>query len=238
MRFKIKCNNCEELFFSENREALFCPTCEQQRRKEKAVNKKKAVKTEIKKKTKVQQIAVAKRIISEAEKKLVVDSYRRYVEQMERPAQGRRRAIAEMMGLPKKEVVRIIRDWNKSISNADVLNRQARFIIEKKYIELMDKGISLNDMPSEIVDNTPYSNWQAARCLDSIHEVPKSLRLVEFPEQEKRQKIVEIYRDILKGDAHPEPPLHDYISRIVDVTPKQVYKVLVDYRLSRRKTLT
>lgn len=235
MRFKVRCKDCEEIFFSENRKAMFCPTCEEQRIKKKAINKKKFMKPKVHGKKEDQQISVTQRIISGAEKELIIDRYRQYVEQMERPEGGRRATIAKMLGLPKKEVVRVIRDWNKCMSNTNVLSRQDRFNIEKKYFELLSKDISLSDIPFKIIEKTPYSNWQAARYLDLIHEMPKSLRSVEFPEHEKKKRIIEIYLDVLKGDTYPEPPLHNYISEIVNVTPKQVHKVLVDYRLRRRK---
>ncbi len=241
MILKKECKRCEETFFSENPKSLFCSKCEKERvqiqkSKKKFIKRKLFKKKTNNTKTEHKQLPPERRrIITYQERKRIIEKYKQLVERMERPEKGRRKAIAKMLGVSKKDVVMIIREWNKNIPNTDTLNRQDRFTIEKRYFGFLDGGFPLDNIPELIADETGYTQWQVARYLDTIHEMRKSLYSAELPEKGSIDQIIGIYRDILKGETHPDPPLHDHISQMVGVTPKEVYRVLVDYRLHLRR---
>ncbi len=243
MRLKKECRQCEETFFSENPKSLFCPKCEKERIQIQKSRKQFIKRKPFKKKQTTQKTdhnqppSVPKSIISNQIRERIIDKYKKFVERMERPEKGRRKAIAKMHLVSKKDVFMIIREWNKNIPNTDTLNRQEKFTIEKRYFVFVDEGVSLDKIPEFIADETGYTQWQVARYLDTIHEMRKPLYSIKLPEKGSIDQIIGIYLDILNGETHPEQPLHDHISQMVGVTPKEVYRVLVNYRLRLRGSL-
>ena len=69
-----------------------------------------------------------------------------------------------------------------------------------------------------------------------LHDDPHAFESVPDPDPEVKQAIVDAYVDYLNADEPPEKGLHQTIAERLEgsVKPRQVHKVLQNYRHERR----
>jgi hypothetical protein len=168
-------------------------------------------------------------VLTREQEQEILGRYQAYVEKMERPSRGRRRTIADEMGLPQRAVVLFLRKW----SAGKDLSREERFRVEKTYFDLLDKSDSLSELKEQISQSTGFSHWQVCRYLDMLHDGTDPLSRVPDVSPEQRTAILTEYHAYLSAPAPPGPGLHALIAERVGVVPKQVHKVLLDCRLGR-----
>jgi hypothetical protein len=171
--------------------------------------------------------------LTESQVQEIVDRYQKYVEVLERPPIGRRKTIAAAMGLPHQRVVLALRQWNQQQGQLADLTREQRFAIEKIYFPLLEERISFLEIKARIVQETGLPPWVVSRYLDLLHDGEKKLQNVPPVSSEQETAILEEYRKYLSASGPPSAPLHPLIADRTGVLPKQVYKVLLSYRLSR-----
>lgn len=170
----------------------------------------------------------------------IVEMYKGYVERSERPARGRRRTIAEALGVPLPQVMKIVYEWSLSQYNASPtpeLSRQQRFEIEMLYWDEMDRErYRYDELPEKIADRLGYASaYQIRRLLDMLHEDWSKFKNVPDPPPEVERRILEAYKQYLATPQPPEQGLHSTIaSQIGGLTSRQVHKVLQRYRYRRR----
>ncbi len=175
-------------------------------------------------------------VLTPEEKQRAIEMYQRFVETGHRPEGGRRRAISVALGVPFKQVVKVIRDWSLSQyskSPTPTPSRIQLFEIEKIYWnELNEKRYGLRELPDHIAEQLGYvTRWQVLRWLDVLHDDERSFAKVPDPETEIQEQILEAYREYLTSDAPPDQGLHYTIAgRFEHLTPRQVHKVLQSYR--------
>ena len=169
------------------------------------------------------------------------ERYRQMVESHDRPAGGRRKTIAAQLNVPVKEVVLAVREWarkQEAESPNPRLTRQHLFEIEKAYWRAVsDRKIPLVNMPERLAESLGFANrWQVLRWIDVLHDDPRAFESVPDPESDVKQAIVDAYVDYLSADAPPEKGLHQTIAEQLggNVKPRQVHKVLQNYRHDRR----
>jgi hypothetical protein len=173
-------------------------------------------------------------------KERVIEMYKGYVERSERPAKGRRRTIADAVGVPLSQVMKIVYEWSLSQYNASPtpeLSRQQRFEIEKLYWDEMDrKRHRYDELPEKIAERLGYANaYQIRRLLDMFHDDWNRFKNVADPPPEVEQRILEAYKQYLAAPQPPEQGLHSTIAnQIGGLTSRQVHKVLQRYRYQRR----
>jgi hypothetical protein len=167
--------------------------------------------------------------------------YRQMVETHDRPTGGRRKTIAAQLNVPVKEVVLAVREWarrQEADSPNPRLSRQHLFEIEKAYWGAMnDREYPLEDLPQQLADSLGFANrWQVLRWIDVLHDDPRAFEGVPDPDPEVRQAIVDAYVEYLSADEPPEKGLHQTIAEQLggSVKPRQVHKVLQNYRHERR----
>ena len=167
--------------------------------------------------------------------------YRQMVESHDRPLGGRRKAIAAQLNVPVKEVVLAVREWarkQEAESPNPRLSRQHLFDIEKAYWgAVTDREIPLVDMPERLAESLGFANrWQVLRWIDVLHDDPRAFESVPDPEPEVKQAIIDAYVEYLSADEPPEKGLHQTIAEQLggNVKPRQVHKVLQNYRHERR----
>jgi len=185
-------------------------------------------------------VAVAlrrERILTPQEEKEVIRRYQRYVTRMERPLRGRRRTIAEEMGIPYGTVADCLREWTGKQPSLQSLTRGQRFRIEKDYFRFLEEGKTLAQTMAEIAKETAFDPWQVARYLDLLHDGEQRLKKVPQVTDDQREAILNGYGDYLAAPSPPGPFLHDVLKEKAGGTDKQVYKVLLAYRLSRLREI-
>ncbi len=170
-------------------------------------------------------------VLTEEQTQEIIRRYQAYVEIMERPPRGRRKTIAAEMGLPYRAVVMALRTWNQA--HQKDLSREERFSVEKTYFTFMEEETSFARLKERICQETGLNPWSVSRYIDILHGGEDKLK--EVPEVSPEQKMVILteYNNYLAGSAPPGPFLHPLIAEKTGVSPKQVYKVLLAYRLGR-----
>jgi len=169
-----------------------------------------------------------------------IEMYQRFVESGHRPDGGRRRAISSALGLPYKQVMKVIREWSMAEyekSPTPNPSRQQLFEMEKVYWdELNRRRYRLTELPSKIAEQLGFvSRWQVLRWLDVLHDDQRAFSNVPDPSPEAQQQILESYIEYLGSPAPPEHGLHYSIAgKIAKVSPRQVHKVLQDFRHKMR----
>ncbi len=163
----------------------------------------------------------------------IVDRYQKYVEILERPTIGRRKTIAAVMGLTYPRVVLGLRQWNQQQAQTEELSREQRFAIEKIYFACLEEDTGFLEIKARIIQETGIIPWLVSRYLDLLHDGERKLQDVPSVAAEQENAILAEYRNYLAASGPPEPPLHALIGERTGVTPKQVYKVLLAYRLGR-----
>lgn len=171
----------------------------------------------------------------------VTEMYRRFVESGERPAGGRRRHIAEHFNLSLESVVLAVRHWAQrqySESETPRPSRQQLFEIEKRFWSRLEESDEpYEEFPDSIARElgfvTPY---QVLRWVDVLYDDSKFHEEEPPVSPEQRDQIIERYHAYLDGSHPPEKSLHPTIAdQVGEVTPRQVHKVLFDYRLEKRR---
>jgi hypothetical protein len=119
-----------------------------------------------------------------------------------------------------------------------VADRETRFRIEKAYWRLLrESSLPLPELWPALAVEVGVTPWQAARVIDLIHEDPRRLSSTEPPAPEQARAINAAYEAYLAAPAPPEGPLHPAIAAQTGVTPKQVYRALLEYRQAQRQAL-
>jgi len=188
----------------------------------------------------IREITQSKVALTDELKTRAIEMYQRFVESGHRPEGGRRRAISSALGLPYKQVMKIIREWSMAeyeTSPTPNPSRQQLFEIEKMYWnELIKRRYRLTELPSKIADELGYvSRWQVLRWLDVLHDDERAFANVPDPAPEAQQQILDAYTEYLNSTAPPEHGLHYSIAgQIAKVSPRQVHKVLQNHRHKMR----
>jgi hypothetical protein len=188
----------------------------------------------------IREITQSKVSLTDESKALAIEMYQRFVESGHRPDGGRRRAISSALGLPYKQVMKIIREWSMAEyeeSPTPNPTRQQLFEIERMYWdELNQRRYRLTELPSKIAEQLGYvTRWQVLRWLDVLHDDQRAFASVPDPSPEAQQQILDAYEQYLRLPAPPEHGLHYSIAgQIARVSPRQVHKVLQNYRHKRR----
>lgn len=173
-------------------------------------------------------------LLTPAQEREIIDRYQKYVYKMERPPKGRRKTIAFEIGLPYRSVMLTIRRWK--LSQGEDLNREEKFLTEKTYFSLLEKESSFSGLKERVSQETGLNHWKVSRHIDVLHDEEKLGDLPDVsPDQETA--ILAEYHSYLSGPAPPGSSLHALIAEKTGVTPKQVHKVLVTYRLGRFREL-
>jgi hypothetical protein len=188
----------------------------------------------------IREITQSKVAITDELKVRAIEMYQRFVESGHRPEGGRRRAISSALGLPYKQVMKIIREWSMAeyeTSPTPNPTRQQLFEIEKMYWdELNRQRYRLTELPTKIADELGYvSRWQVLRWLDVLHDDERAFANVPDPPPEAQKQILDAYVEYLSSPAPPEHGLHYSIAgQIAKVSPRQVHKVLQNHRHKMR----
>ena len=188
----------------------------------------------------IREITQAKVALTDELKTRAIEMYQRFVESGHRPEGGRRRAISSALGLPYKQVMKIIREWSMSeyeTSPTPNPTRQQLFEIEKMYWnELNRQRYRLTELPTKIADELGFvSRWQVLRWLDVLHDDERAFANVPDPPQEAQKQILDAYVEYLSSATPPEHGLHYSIAgQIAKVSPRQVHKVLQNHRHKMR----
>ena len=188
----------------------------------------------------IREITQSKIALTDELKARAIEMYQRFVESGHRPEGGRRRAISSALGLPYKQVMKIIREWSMSEYETSPTPNPSRlqlFEIEKMYWnELNEKRYRLTELPSRIADELGYvSRWQVLRWLDVLHDDERAFANVPDPPPQAQHQILEAYVEYLRAPAPPEHGLHYSIAgQIAKVSPRQVHKVLQNHRHKMR----
>ncbi|MFY9556379.1 MAG: hypothetical protein WAV20_18680 [Blastocatellia bacterium] len=188
----------------------------------------------------IREITQSKVALTDELKARAIEVYQRFVESGHRPEGGRRRAISSALGLPYKQVMKIIREWSMTEyekSPTPNPSRQQLFEVEKMYWdELNERRYRLTELPGIIADKLGYiSRWQVLRWLDVLHDDQRAFANVPDPSPEAQQQILDAYVEYLQSPAPPEHGLHYSIAgQIAKVSPRQVHKILQNYRHKMR----
>jgi hypothetical protein len=162
------------------------------------------------------------------QRRQVEERYRAMVASGERPPEGRRKAIARELGLPYALVSEAV----KGYLHRERL-RRTNFEIEKIYwsevLAGQDDARAIVERAATELRLDPGRVWW---WLEKLHEWRKALDAEPDVNEAQRAAILSAYQQYLKRETPPEKGLHLVISETIgDVTPRQVHKVLVQYRL-------
>lgn len=188
----------------------------------------------------IREITQSRVTLTDDLKNRAIEMYQRFVESGHRPEGGRRRAISSALGLPYKQVMKVIREWSMAEyekSPTPNPTRQQLFEMEKMYWnELHNRRYRLTELPTKIAEQLGFvSRWQVLRWLDVLHDDQRAFANVPDPPPEAQQQILEAYQEYLNSTAPPEHGLHYSIAgKIAKVSPRQVHKVLQDFRHKMR----
>jgi hypothetical protein len=173
------------------------------------------------------------------QRRRATEMYAEYVKTGERPAGGRRRAIANALGVNFQSVVLAIRHWAQgkyAESETPRPSRQQLFEIEKRFWQhLLANEVAYDDLPDVIAGElgfvTPY---QALRWIDVLFDSSKLTEHIADVTDDQRKRIIDEYLAYLAADQPPPRSLHPTIAAAVGVSARQVHKTLYDYRVETR----
>ncbi len=163
------------------------------------------------------------------QRRQIEERYRAMVASGERPPEGRRKTITRELRLPYALVSEAV----KSYLHRERL-RRTNFEIEKIYwrevLAGQDDARAIVECAAAELGLDPGRIWW---WLEKLHEWRKVLDAEPEVSETQRAAILSFYQEYLKRGAPPEKGLHLLISEAIgDVTPRQVHKVLLQYRLS------
>jgi hypothetical protein len=170
----------------------------------------------------------------------VIEIYEGYVRRGERPADGRRKTISHMLGIPYHQVKDLVYEWSLSqyeMSPTHDLSREQKFAMEKVYWdELKQKRYRFNELPERIAEQVGYAtSYQVARWLDMLYDDDRKFEKVDDPPDEIVQRIRGGYLQYLEAPKPPELGLHTTLAQqIGGITARQVHKVLHQFRKELR----
>ena len=188
----------------------------------------------------LQEHLTAKAVLTPDLKQRAIEMYKRFVESGHRPDGGRRHAISIALGVPYKQIMKIIREWamqEYQKSPTPEPDRMQLFEIEKLYWDEMNsQRYRLTELPQRMADHLGYvTRWQILRWLDILHDDERAFSNVPDPSPEIQEKILAAYDEYLASPTPPEHGLHYTIAgQLAEVTPRQVHKVLQSYRHKKR----
>lgn len=188
----------------------------------------------------LQEFLTNKAVLTPEIKDRAIEMYKRFVESGHRPDGGRRHAISVALGVPYKQVMKIIREWAMAEYQQSPTPEPSRiqlFEIEKLYWdELHQQRHSLLELPQKMADHLGYvTRWQILRWLDILHDDERAFSNVPDPSPEIQERILQEYQEYLNSPEPPEHGLHYTIAgKIAGISPRQVHKVLQTYRHKKR----
>ena len=188
----------------------------------------------------LRDISQTKVLVTPELKTRAIEMYQRFVENGHRPEGGRRRAISSAFGVPYKQVMNLIREWSLAEYGKSPTPNPTRlqlFEVEKTYWrEMSSREHRLTELPDRIADELGFvTRWQVLRWLDVLHDDERVFSNVPEPPEDVQDQIVEAYVEYLQSDSPPEHGLHYTIAgKIGKVTPRQVHKILQNYRHKMR----
>lgn len=188
----------------------------------------------------LQEFLTNKAVLTPEIKERAIEMYKRFVESGHRPDGGRRHAISVALGVPYKQVMKIIREWAMAEYQKSTTPEPSRlqlFEIEKLYWdELHQQRYSLLELPQKMADHLGYvTRWQILRWLDILHDDERAFANVPDPSEEVQEKILQAYAEYLAAPSPPEHGLHYTIAGLIGgISPRQVHKVLQSYRHKKR----
>lgn len=162
----------------------------------------------------------------------IIRRYQEFVLRNCRPPLGRHRTLAQALGLCLRQVSRVLREWRRE--DPDTLTRHDRFEIERAYWRQLQAGGSWQEVVRRVAKTTNQPFWSVARWLDQLLEDPKASAPAEALPEETRLAVEEAYREYLAEEAPPDCGLHEALATRFQLTTKQVYAVLLAYRLRHR----
>lgn len=161
----------------------------------------------------------------------IIGRYQAYVQTMKRPPIGRRKTIAAELGIPNRTVVLALRTWNQA--QGKELTREERFSVEKAYFSYLGTESSFDRLQERICIETGLDLWPVCRHLDVLHDGEEKLKKIPEVSPEQKTAILTEYINYLTASAPPGPSLHPMIAEKTGVSPKQVHKILLTYRLDK-----
>ena len=146
----------------------------------------------------IREMVQSKVALTDELKARAIEMYQRFVESGHRPEGGRRRAISSALGLPYKQVMKIIREWSMAEYETSPTPNPTRlqlFEIEKMYWdELNEQRYRLTELPTRIAEQLGYvTRWQVLRWLDVLHDDERAFANVPDPTPEAQQQILDAY---------------------------------------------
>jgi hypothetical protein len=172
----------------------------------------------------------------------IIELYEGYVRKGERPENGRRKTISLTLNIPYHQVKDVVYRWSLSqyeMSPTPELSRDQKFDMEKIYWnELKQNRYRLNELPEKIAEQAGFAtSYQVSRWLDMLYDDDRKFEHIEDPSDEIVQRIREGYLQYLSASKPPELGLHTTIAQqIGGITPRQVHKVLQQFRKELRAT--
>jgi hypothetical protein len=170
----------------------------------------------------------------------IITQYRGYIERLERPPGGRRRAISRATGVPYQAVRKTVYDWlmaESAKSPTPELSRLQLFQIEQCYFaELQQHRYRLSELPTQIAAQLSFATpWQVARWIDQLHDDEQRVAHRPAPTLEQEAPVIEAYRAYLKAPQPPERGLHFTLAQqLGDLSQGQVYRALLHFRHHQR----
>jgi hypothetical protein len=163
------------------------------------------------------------------QRKLAEERYRAMVIAGERPAEGRRKKIAEELGVSYAVISDVVRNYLQH----DRL-RRTNFDIERIYWRELHNGqddarVIAETAAAELKLDVGRIWW----WLQKLHEWRKNLDHDPDVTDEQRAAILSRYDEYLTLSEPPEQGLHFLLAQQVgEVTPRQIHKALLQHRLS------
>jgi hypothetical protein len=170
----------------------------------------------------------------------IIAQYRGYIERLERPPGGRRRAISHATGAPYQTVRQTVYHWlmaEAAKSPTPELSRLQLFQIEQCYFaELQQQRYRLSELPAQIAAQLGFvTPWQVARWIDQLHDDEQRLAQRPAPTPEQEANLIEAYRAYLNALQPPERGLHFTLAQqIGGLSQSQVYRTLLRFRHQQR----
>lgn len=172
--------------------------------------------------------------LDDDQREAIIARYREYVRTMARPPAGRRATIARDLNVSRQQVVTVVREWASTQPSITDLSRTDLFRIERAYCTAAAAQAPFEGLAARIAQELGYTEWQVERWIDMLHDGDFSD--VEEPSPDQREAVISAYHEYLAGDGPPSKSLHLVLGDRFGLTPRQVHKTLVEYRLDLRQT--